>query len=161
MPDLTPMNRTEALLAGEDLEPTNRLEYFLKEAGSGGGAIPAPEAGDAGKVPVANDDGTASWQTPSGGGATRFEVFMSSETPDFTEINAAASDIYAACESGTAVFYFEARNTYYQAILNGWYYDDTTPEYAFLLTTIALDGTIATTPFTAATASAHPTASTN
>lgn len=37
MPELEPMNRTEALLAGEDLEPTNRLEYFLKEAGSGGG----------------------------------------------------------------------------------------------------------------------------
>lgn len=43
MPDLTPMNRTEAILAGEDLEPTNRLEYFLKNAAggsSGGGNSP-------------------------------------------------------------------------------------------------------------------------
>ena len=64
---LTPLNRTEAILSGEDLTPTNRLEYFLKEAASGG-AIPAPTEDDAGKVPVANNDGTASWQTPSGGG---------------------------------------------------------------------------------------------
>ena len=35
--DLTPMNRREALLAGEDLEPMNREEWFLKKAGSGGG----------------------------------------------------------------------------------------------------------------------------
>ena len=63
----TPKNRNEAILSGADIEPVNRLEYFLKEAASGG-AIPAPTEDDAGKVPVANNDGTASWQTPSGGG---------------------------------------------------------------------------------------------
>lgn len=35
--NLTPIVREEQLLAGEDLEPVTRLEYFLKQAGSGGG----------------------------------------------------------------------------------------------------------------------------
>ena len=35
--DVAPYNRLERILAGEDLEPTNRLEYFAKEAASGGG----------------------------------------------------------------------------------------------------------------------------
>lgn len=35
--NLTPENRVERLLSGADLEPANRLEYFLKQAGSGGG----------------------------------------------------------------------------------------------------------------------------
>lgn len=34
--NLSPIVREERLLAGEDLEPANRLEYFLKQAGSGG-----------------------------------------------------------------------------------------------------------------------------
>lgn len=34
--NLSPVVREERLLAGEDLEPANRLEYFLKQAGSGG-----------------------------------------------------------------------------------------------------------------------------
>lgn len=53
MPELEPMNRTEALLAGEDLEPTNRLEYFLKQAGSGGGGgggLPEYDTSDIGKA---------------------------------------------------------------------------------------------------------------
>lgn len=33
--NLTPENRVERLLSGSDLEPANRLEYFLKQAGSG------------------------------------------------------------------------------------------------------------------------------
>lgn len=36
--NLTPENRVESLLSGVDLEPANRLEYFLKQAGSGGGS---------------------------------------------------------------------------------------------------------------------------
>lgn len=35
--NLEPENRVERLLSGADLEPANRLEYFLKQAGSGGG----------------------------------------------------------------------------------------------------------------------------
>lgn len=35
--DVAPYNRLERILAGEDLEPTNRLEYFAKEAAGGGG----------------------------------------------------------------------------------------------------------------------------
>lgn len=34
--NLSPIVREERLLAGEDLEPATRLEYFLKQAGSGG-----------------------------------------------------------------------------------------------------------------------------
>lgn len=34
--NLTPENRVERLLSGADLEPATRLEYFLKQAGSGG-----------------------------------------------------------------------------------------------------------------------------
>lgn len=38
--DVAPYNRLERILAGEDLEPTNRLEYFAKEAAGGGGGNP-------------------------------------------------------------------------------------------------------------------------
>lgn len=34
--NLTPENRVERLLSGADLDPATRLEYFLKQAGSGG-----------------------------------------------------------------------------------------------------------------------------
>lgn len=34
--NLSPIVREERLLAGVDLEPATRLEYFLKQAGSGG-----------------------------------------------------------------------------------------------------------------------------
>ena len=34
---IEPYNRAERILSGEDLEPTTRLEYFMKEAASGGG----------------------------------------------------------------------------------------------------------------------------
>lgn len=49
--NLTPENRVERLLSGADLEPATRLEYFLKQAGSGGGgSVPTPTAADTGKV---------------------------------------------------------------------------------------------------------------
>jgi hypothetical protein len=65
MPELEPMNRTEALLAGEDLEPTNRLEYFLKEAGSGGGCVPAPTSSDVGKALIVEDSSDSTEIIPS------------------------------------------------------------------------------------------------
>lgn len=34
--DLTPVNREEGLLAGENIEPVTRLEHFLARAGKGG-----------------------------------------------------------------------------------------------------------------------------
>lgn len=37
MSELTPITRTEAIIAGQDLEPKTRLEHFLKEYGGGGG----------------------------------------------------------------------------------------------------------------------------
>lgn len=49
--NLSPVVREERLLAGEDLEPVTRLEYFLKQAGSGGGnGLPAYDDEDIGKV---------------------------------------------------------------------------------------------------------------
>lgn len=46
--NLEPENRIERLLSGEDLEAANRLEYFLKQAGSGGNVLPDGEAGEVG-----------------------------------------------------------------------------------------------------------------
>lgn len=41
MPSMEPITRQERILAGEDIEPITRMEYFLKEAGSGGsGGLP-------------------------------------------------------------------------------------------------------------------------
>ncbi len=37
MDNLTPITKKERLLAGEDLDPVTRFEYFLKKAGQGGG----------------------------------------------------------------------------------------------------------------------------
>ena len=37
------------------------------EGGGSGGIVPTPAAADEGKVLTANDDGTASWETPEGG----------------------------------------------------------------------------------------------
>lgn len=49
--NLTPENRVERLLSGADIEPATRLEYFLKQAGSGGGdGLPAYDDEDIGKV---------------------------------------------------------------------------------------------------------------
>lgn len=49
--NLTPENRVERLLSGADLDPATRLEYFLKQAGSGGGkGLPAYDDEDIGKV---------------------------------------------------------------------------------------------------------------
>ena len=39
---------------------------------SSGGIVPTPEAEDDGKVLTASSDGTASWQTPSGGGGVEY-----------------------------------------------------------------------------------------
>ena len=52
-----------------DSNDWNAEDNMLDIPADGGGSIPTPEAADAGKVPVANADGTASWQTPSGGGS--------------------------------------------------------------------------------------------
>lgn len=43
--DLTPVNRVESILDGENLTPVNRLEYFLAKAaegGGGGGSVYSP-----------------------------------------------------------------------------------------------------------------------
>lgn len=56
--NLSPIVREERLLAGVDLEPATRLEYFLKQAG---GSVPTPAAADTGKVLTANN-GAVEWK---------------------------------------------------------------------------------------------------
>lgn len=99
MPDsLTPVIREEEFLsaiAGESTMPTPviRREEFLAEIGNRvdglandvedlADIVPTPEAEDSGKVLTAGADGTASWQTPSGGGATIIE--MEWQAPDYS-----------------------------------------------------------------------------
>lgn len=105
MADLVPENRVEAILNGEDLTPRNRLEYFLnKAANSGGGSsiVPTPEAADSGKVLTAGADGTASWQTASGGGTSAVMVYATgvgtySENDGWAlPINKTAQELYTA-----------------------------------------------------------------
>lgn len=49
---IEPYNRAERILSGEDLVPTTRLEYFMKEAAQGGGgsSLPSVTADDNGDV---------------------------------------------------------------------------------------------------------------
>lgn len=63
--NLSPIVREERLLAGEDLEPANRLEYFLKQAGSGGSGSVEYEPVLAETTKSVNDHG---WTTSFSGG---------------------------------------------------------------------------------------------
>lgn len=63
--NLSPVVREERLLAGEDLEPANRLEYFLKQAGSGGSGSVEYEPVLAETTKSVNDHG---WTTSFSGG---------------------------------------------------------------------------------------------
>ena len=86
MPDtISPVTREEdylAAIAGQDVTPptpvTRKEEWLDMIAGKVDGlagdiedlqdVVPSPEAADSGKVLTAGADGTASWQTASGGG---------------------------------------------------------------------------------------------
>ena len=50
--NLTPSNRMEAILDGQDIEPSNRKEYFMQKAVSAGGgsSLPSYSSADVGKV---------------------------------------------------------------------------------------------------------------
>lgn len=50
--NLTPSNRMEAILDGQDIEPSNRKEYFMQKAVSAGGSSlpPSYSSSDIGKV---------------------------------------------------------------------------------------------------------------
>lgn len=68
---MEPITRKEKILAGEDIQPITRLEYFLKECvggGGGGSSLPSYDSGDAGKVLTVADDGSLEWSFKQGGG---------------------------------------------------------------------------------------------
>lgn len=52
--ELDPAVRVEEILNGDDIEPANRLEYFLKKAAT---EVPKPTADDKGKTVIATDEG--------------------------------------------------------------------------------------------------------
>lgn len=68
--NLSPIVREERLLAGEDLEPANRLEYFLKQAGSGGSGSVEYDPVLAETTKSVNDHG---WTTQPFSGGPIFE----------------------------------------------------------------------------------------
>ena len=86
MPDsLSPVTMTEdyyAKIAGQDVTPPDpatreqkwldaiagRVDGLAEDVEDLGDIVPAPAADDSGKVLTAGADGTASWQTASGGG---------------------------------------------------------------------------------------------
>lgn len=93
--NLSPIVRSERLLAGEDLEPVTRLEYFLKQAGSGGGfPVPSPAAADTGKVLTANN-GAVEWK-PS---VTVFDTTISGSVYTF---NSTWQEVYNRFMTGLA-----------------------------------------------------------
>lgn len=63
--DLDPAVRIEEILNGDDIEPANRLEYFLKKAAT---EVPKPTSADAGKVITVNQDGDGYELAEGGGG---------------------------------------------------------------------------------------------
>lgn len=83
--ELTPVIREEeylAAIAGQDATPPDpatrkeewldaiagRVDGLAEDVGDLGNIVPAPAPADSGKVLTAGADGTASWQTASGGG---------------------------------------------------------------------------------------------
>lgn len=95
---ITPSNREEEYLsaiAGDEGAsapvPSNRREEWLRRIAEHGESIPAvPEAGDNGKVWTAGSDGSASWETASGGGdfITLYERHAEPSVADLPELSA-------------------------------------------------------------------------
>lgn len=93
--NLSPVVREERLLAGEDLEPANRLEYFLKQAGSGG-SVPTPAVADTGKVLTANN-GAMDWNP-------RYMFVDTTLSGTTYTCNKTFGEIYEAFTKGLPVF---------------------------------------------------------
>lgn len=129
MPDsLTPVIREEEFLsaiAGESTMPTPviRREEFLAEIGNRvdglagdvedlADIVPTPAAADSGKVLTAGADGTASWQTASGGGGaliikgTGTATYDDSGSAWIIPADASAATIEEAFSTPTPVFVF-------------------------------------------------------
>lgn len=106
---LTPITREEtylAAIAGEDVtvpDPVTRHEEFLaaidghvdaveQDVTDLAAIVPTPAALDEGKVLTAGNDGTASWQTASGGGST---ILSFNPTPTTETIDGQDYDLYS------------------------------------------------------------------
>ena len=106
---LTPITREEtylAAIAGEDVtvpDPVTRHEEFLaaidghvdsveQDVTDLAEIVPKPAAADEGKVLTAGNDGTASWQTASGGGGT---VLSFDPTPITETIDGQSCNLYS------------------------------------------------------------------
>lgn len=66
---INPENRMEQILAGEDITPANRTEYFVKEAidnAGGGGSLPIVTSDDNGDVLTVVEGAWAKADAPSG-----------------------------------------------------------------------------------------------
>lgn len=89
--ELTPVIREEeylAAIAGQDVTPpdpaTRKEEWLDAIADHLDAVVPTPAAADSGKVLTAGDDGSASWQTPSGGGAAPVTITNASLLSEIT-----------------------------------------------------------------------------
>ena len=144
MPDsMTPVIREEEFLsaiAGESTMPTPviRREEFLAEIGNRvdglagdvedlAEIVPTPAAADSGKVLTAGADGTASWQTASGGGGDvavfRFTIGSALDASYYgLDLSPNLSDVIAAWKAGKVVIFVEG---YYDD--NEWYPGNNAP----------------------------------
>jgi len=105
--NLTPAVRVEAILDGADIDPANRLEYFLKQAAN---EVPKPVgAEDAGKVVTVNSAGNG-YELASGGGSSDSGVMIVTVTVEGTGLDShlvadkTFAEIAAAIQAGKVVF---------------------------------------------------------
>lgn len=98
--DLTPAVREEAILAGGDITPVTRLEYFLAQAAS---EVPKPSVAEAGKVVTVGSDGAYELAEAGGGVTPLVESGQATEEdPTFTS-SLTAAQIEAAYSSATPI----------------------------------------------------------
>lgn len=99
--ELDPAVRVEEILNGDDIEPANRLEYFLKKAAT---EVPKPTAADAGKVVTVNDDGDG-YVLGEGGGDIYIGTYLTlSDAPALPEGYIMAEE-YGSLNGGPAPIY--------------------------------------------------------
>lgn len=81
--------------------PASLKEQVLDQIAAKASVILVPEAGDSGKVLTAGPDGTASWQTASGGGGGL--VITVADSSGSKVLNKTAGEIVTALEAGTNI----------------------------------------------------------
>ena len=135
MPDsLSPVTMTEdyyAKIAGQDVtqpDPATREQKWLdaiagrvdglaEDVEDLGDIVPTPEAADSGKVLTAGADGTASWQTPSGGGSKPI-VIIKNDYTDYELENVTLTDVQSHDVHCDIVVEDGGINAYMQGVLS-------------------------------------------